>query len=788
MIKNYFVTAFRNLWRNKTYSIINIAGLSVGLASCMLIFLFNMDEVSYDRFNVHAAEIYRLTIDAKSPDGQIHKFSGTGDVQGPAFKSQLPEVQAFIRIYGTDFTVKRNNEVFDQPALYVDSNFFSVFTFPLKYGKQQYALSDPHAVVLSEETAEKYFGPGDPVGKILELKLHNVFQPFTVTAVAKKSPQNSSVKIQMLLPQASRTVRDGWLNFFQNTILVIKPGTDIYRLNEKINRLYLSDAESELRTTANKDKMTYGLQPFLSLHTSTDYPADNGLAGASNPTYSFILTAIALFILAIACINFVNLTVAHSLRRAKEIGVRKVFGGRRMHLIIQFLGESFVLSFIAFLVAVLLAQLTLPFFNTLINKELALSYLFSWKLVVDYISIFFLTGFLAGFYPALVLSGFNPVQTLYNRTAYAGKSYLSKGLVIFQFTLATFLIIATFTIYAQFNYLMHFDLGYNPQNVISIRVFNISKDKFTLFKTELAEVFNVQGVTADQGGRWGTEGYINGSRVFGFDVQKIDEDYLPLFQVPIIKGRNFSKAMPADSAHSVLVSEEFVKQAGWKDPIGQTVDFFHDQRKYTVVGVVRDYHYLSLTEKLSPVLYSMKPDYPWGNIFVRIAPQHKAEVLERIQKEFKADFPLIPYQYKFKDAELAEQYDKEAKWKHIIAFAAALTIFISCIGLFGLATLSTERRKKEIGIRKILGASVEDIVRKLAADFAILTLASAAIAMPAGWWATATWLQGYPYRISISFFLFLLPTIAVLLIALATVSFRAIKAAVVNPVDSLRSE
>ncbi|NOW96121.1 ABC transporter permease [Mucilaginibacter sp. SG564] len=788
MIRNYFITAIRNLWRNKSFAVINIAGLSVGLASCMLIFLYAMDEVSYDRFHVQAANIYQLVVDAKSPDGQLHKFSGTGDVQGPVFKSQLPEVQCFVRVYGTDFTVKRDNEVFDQTALFVDSNFLSVFTFPLLYGKKQNALSDPQSIILSEETAEKYFGHGDPVGKTLQLKIHNIFQPFTVTAVTKQSPQNSSIKIKMLVPQASRKVRDGWLNFFQNTFLIIKPGSDIRKLSTKINQLYLNDAESELKSSGSKDKMTYKLQPFLAMHTSTDYPAGNGLSDASKPTYSYILIAIALFILAIACMNFVNLTVARSLKRGKEIGIRKVFGGQRTQLIVQFLGESLILSFIAFMLAIALVQLALPFFNTLTNKALAFSYLLSWRLVSGYIGIFLLSGLLAGFYPALVLSGFKPVQTLYNRPHLTDKKYLSKGLVILQFTLATFLIIATITIYTQFNYLMHFDLGYNADNVVSIRVFNIDKNKFNLFKTELAKAPNIYGITADQGGRWGTEGYINGSRVFNFDVQKVDEDYLPLFQVPVLKGRNFSRNMAADSANSVLVSEQFVKEAGWKDPIGQTVDFFHDHKKYTVVGVVRDYHYLSLLEKPSPILYSMNPDYPWGNIFVRINPHYKPEALDRIQKEFKADFPFIPYQYQFKEDELAEQYDKEARWKQIVTFGAALTIFISCIGLFGLATLSAEHRKKEIGIRKVLGASVEGIVRKLSADFAFLIVISAAISTPAAWWAMQTWLQDYPYRIHLNVWIFLFATVFVLFIAMITLCYQTIKAAAANPVQSLRNE
>lgn len=788
MIRNYFITAFRNLWRNKAFSVINIFGLSVGLTCCMLIFLYTMDEVSYDRFHAKAAHIYHLVVDDKAPDGQVRKFSGTGDMPGPIFKRQLPEVEDFVRIYGTSYTVKRGNEVFDQVALFVDSNFFSVFTFPLLYGKPQNALNDPHSVVLSEEIAEKYFGKEDPVGKTLDLKVDNQFQPFTVTAVTKKSPQNSSIKIKMLLTKSLRGVEQQWHSFFQNTFLVIKPGTDIRQLNAKINKIYQGDAASEIKQSADKGIKTYSLQPLLAMHTSTDYPADNGLSDASNPIYSYILTGIALFILAIACINFVNLTVARSLKRAKEIGIRKVMGSRRKQLIIQFLGESFALSFMAFVLALVLVQMALPLFNTLANKALAFSYLFSFKLVAGYVSIFLLTGLLAGFYPAWVLSGFNPVQSLYNRTQYAGKNYLSKGLIILQFTLATFLIISTIIIYSQFNYLMNFDLGYNDKNVVSISAFSLDKGKLALFKTELLKDPNILNITAETRGLWGTEVHINGEQQFPLDLAHIDEDYMPLFQVPIVKGRNFSKTRIADGSNSVLVNEAFVKKAGWKNPIGQTVDFFHDQKKYQVVGVVKDAYFQSLSEKMSPILYSMKPEYPFDDIFVRINDKNKPETLNRIQQEFKAEFPSIVYQYQFKDAEVAQQYDKEAKWKQIVTFGAVLAIFISCIGLFGLATLSAERRKKEIGIRKVFGASVQEIVKALSADFAVLVLISAVLSAPAAWWAMHKWLQNYPCRIHMNAWIFLSATVLVLFIAVVTVSFQTIKAAVANPVNSLRNE
>lgn len=789
MIRNYFITALRNIRRSKAFSAINIIGLSLGLACCMLIFLYVTDEASYDRFHVNAANIYHLAVDSKSPDGQLHKFSGTGNMPGPAFKAQLPEIVDYVRIYGTDYTVKRGNEVFDQPALFVDSNFFSVFTFPLLYGDAHNALNSPSSIVLSEEVAKKYFGNINPVGKTLELKVHKQLQPFTVTAVTKKSPANSSIKINMLVPQKLRTMDEQWLSFFQNTFLVVRAGTDIKQLTAKINRVYLSDAASQIQASAAKDRITYVLQPLSAMHTSTDYPAGNGLSDASNPIYSYVLSGIGLFILAIACINFVNLTVARSLKRAKEIGIRKVMGGLRRQLILQFLGESFTLSLIAFVFAIMLVLLLLPLFNTMTGKQLSFSYLVSFKLIAGYIVIFLFTSFLAGFYPALVLSAFNPVQTLYNRTQHAGKNYLSKALVVLQFTLATFLITATIAIYSQFNYLMNFNLGYNDKNVVTVTGFGLDKAKLATFKTELLRDPGILSVSADQGGgAWATSAVINGFRNFQFNLQHVDEDYLNLFQVPIAKGRGFLKTMAADSASTVLVSEEFVKQAGWENPIGETVSFPADKRDYQVVGVVKDYHFQSLTEKMSPVLYSMKPDYPWGNIYIRINRKNIPDAIERIQKEFKADFPLLPFQFKFKEDEVAEQYAQEARWKQIISFAALLTIFISCIGLFGLATLSFERRKKEIGIRKVLGASVQGITALLSLDFVKLVGLAILIASPFTWWAISLWLQKFAYKISISWWIFAVAGIGAMVIALVTVSYQSTKAALANPVKSLRSE
>ena len=795
MFKNYFKTALRNLWRTKVFSLINILGLSVGLACCMLIFLYSKDEISYDRFHEKKDDIYRITATISRADGNVHKIGSTGNMPGPTFKESIPEVEDYVRVQSASFNVKSGKTIFREDALYVDSNFFSVFSFPLTAGNPKTALVDVHSIVISQEIAEKYFGKKNPMGQVLELYTGEKFEPFVVSAVAKKSPQNSSIKIKMLVPVRFQLMQyndDQWVNFFLNTFVVLKPNANIKTVEAKFANVFKSKSAEQLKEMEAKygfkDKVTFGLQPLLKMHLSTDFPSDNGLVDASNPIYSYILTGIALFILLIACINFINLSVAHSLKRAKEIGIRKVVGGQRIQLIAQFLGESFILSFIAFVFALILVQMVIPFFNTLANKALAFSYLLDIKLIIGYIILLLLTGLLAGFYPALVLSRFNPVQTLYGRFRLSGKNYLSKGLVVFQFALATFLIVSTMIIYSQFNYLLKFDLGYNDKNVAILNTGHIDRQKLDVFRNELMKDPAIEKVTADQGGRWETIAHINEGKEIMFDFKHVDENYMPLFEIPVVQGRNFSRDFVSDTSEATVINEAFVKAAGWKNPIGKQVDFFYNNKKYTVVGVVKDYHYLSLAEKIKPQLFTMNPRYQFRDVFIKIKPGNLPKTLGYIEKTYKSLFPFQPYKYDFKDAQNAEQYEREKKWKQILTFGGILTIFISCIGLFGLATLSAEKRTKEIGIRKVLGASVALIAGKLSSDFLKLILIATVIASPLAWWVMNKWLQDYPYRISISWWMFAITGIAVLLIALLTVSFQALKAAGANPVKSLRSE
>ena len=801
MIKNYFKTALRNLSRNKVYSLINIAGLSIGLACAMLIILYVKDEVSYDRFHSNVGNIHRIVTQALDKNGgKGRKDPNTGYLQGPRFTQNIPEIKSFVRVQSGEKDIKTGTEVKGQELLYVDSVFFDVFSFPLISGNRHSCLKDPSSVVISQDLAKKQFGTTDAIGKMIMMKDDSVFVPYTVTAVAKKCPQNSSIKFEMLLPikesKEDALKSENWFNFFLNTFVVLDPHTNIQAVSSKMNKFYDQDTKEAIKSLTAKFgpevanwKSEYSLQPFLDMHMSTELPAQNGLSDASNPMYAYILSGIALFVLLIACINFVNLTVARSVKRAKEIGIRKVIGGDRKQLIMQFLGESFLLCIVAFALAVGLVKLILPVFNNLSNKALALSYLFDVKLVAGYILLFILTALLAGFYPAIVLSGYNPVQTLYSRFNLAGKNYLQKSLVVLQFALASFLIIATLTIYKQFNFLTTEKLGYDDTDIVGVHKDFKTHDEALLFKNELLKDPNIISVAPRNGGRWGTVAKLNTDSTMEFDYETVDESFLPTLKIPLVAGRNFSADFPSDSANSVLVNETFVKKAAWKNPVGEIINFWYDNnRKYTVIGVVKDYHYSSLSEKIGPEVFTMKKDNSYGMAFIKIKPNTAAASLNTIQKTFKQLFPLSPYSYAFMNEENRKNYEAEAKWKQIMLFGAILTIFISCIGLFGLSVLAAEKRTKEVGIRKVLGASVRGVVTILSKDFLKLICIALVIAMPAAWIVANKWLHNYPYRITLSWGLFASAAILVILIAIVTVSFQAIKAAVANPVKSLRTE
>ncbi|EHQ26510.1 AraC-like DNA-binding protein [Mucilaginibacter gracilis] len=797
MFSNYFKTTFRYLLQNRAYSFINIAGLSIGLACAMLILVYVQDEVSYDRFHQNVDQIYRIDKQTTKTDGSVSNGSYTGYFPGPRFAASIPEIKTFVRFQPARADIKTESDIRSQSVCLVDANFFSVFNFPLLSGNARSVLTEPNSAVITEEMAKKLFGSSNAVGKVIFIRQDSTFNPHVITGVAKNCPDNSSIKFQVLLPLKVSAMDESnngnWFNSFLSTFVVLSPGAEIKALQNKMDGVFESDAGKAISEIKSKYKVksigiSYLLEPLTAIHLGKLVPDGNEiLSDKSNPEFSYILSAIAVFVLLIACINFVNLTIARSVKRAKEIGIRKVIGGTTRQLRIQFLSESFMLCLIAFTLALGIVVVILPVFSGLSNKVLSLSYLLNVKLIIYYIALFLITSLSAGIYPAMVLSNYHPVQTLYSRFNLAGKNYLQRALVVFQFALASFLIVGAITIYLQFNFLTTQNLGYDDHNLIVVNKSQLTRNEAAVFKQELMKNPNMIDVAPKNGGDNNNTVKVSGDQQVNIAVETIDAAYLPLLKVPVIAGRNFSDKYPADATQSALVNEAFVQEAGWKQPIGEQINTFNGE-SYTVVGVVKNYHYKPLTEKITPQFFTMNPGNSYGMLHIKIKPGTETASLQYIANTFKGLFPFSPFAYTFKQEKNEQSYASEARWKQIILFSAVLTIFISCIGLFGLSVLAVEKRVKEIGVRKVLGASVSSIVTILSADFVKLIFIALAISMPFAWIATNKWLQNYPYRITVSWWLFLSGSLLVVLIALITISFQSIRAAITNPVKSLRAE
>ena len=794
MIKNYLKIAVRNLTRNKVFSLINIAGLSLGLTCCMLIVLYTKDEISFDRFQEKRDQLYRIKV-TMSDDKETRTIGSTNAIHGPSFKQEIPEVHEFVRTQTSSFVIKKGNELLNEDVLFADNNFFTVFTMPLLAGDPKSVLADIHSIVLAEQVAEKYFNTKDAVGKTLELKIGEAFETFTVSGVARKCPQNSSVQFEAVLPfqfQEARGWTDtAWLGFYMNTFVLLHDKVNYQTVIPKLNQVFKSKSADEISKIKDfNQQISFSLQPFSEVHLDNESSElRNGLGRGSSPVYSYILSGIAIFILLIACINFVNLTVARSLNRAKEIGIRKVVGSQRKQLIIQFLGESFMLSFIAFTFAIVLTKLILPEFNILANKELALSYLLDAQLVTGYLLLFLNTGMVSGFYPALVLSGFSPAQTLYNRTRLTQKNFLTKGLVVFQFALSVFLLIGTLVIYSQFNYLTNKKLGYNDKNLMSFSAGRGGPGNQVLssIMNELENTTGVQSVAAFNGNYNGTGAKVNGKNI-GFGYIGVDDNFLSTLQIPLVKGRNFSRNHPSDPVQSVVVNEAFVKEAGWNDPIGKEVDFEWKNQKLNVIGVIRNYHYASLKDTIKPLLLTQDPNYRLGTVYLKLNAANIPGTIRTVEKIFRKHVPFMPFEYNFEDVTNYKRYESEARWKQMITLAAALSIFVSCIGLFGLVAFSAEQRTKEFGVRKVLGASAANLMQLLSVSFLKLIVVAICIAVPISYYAMDNWLKRFEFHTDISWWIIPLAAFGTLTVALLTVSVQAYKTARANPVDALKYE
>ncbi len=803
MIRNYFKIAWRNLKKNKAFSFINIAGLAIGIAVCFVIMLFVQDELSYDRFNANADRIVRVVFKASINGGKINESHIMPPV-AHALKSDYPEVEEATRLKQDGYPkVVFNQKTYkDARSFFVDANFFRVFSIPFIKGDPATALLQPNSIVITKELATLYFGNEEPMGRVLG---YNGSGLFKVTGVIEKIPPNAHFHADMFcsLQTINQANDPSWMISGYYTYLLLKKGTDYTKLEAKLPGMVtkymgpqiqqaMGMSLEQFRTKGNE--LGFAFQPLTSIHlnavTGTELEAPGDIK------YIYIFGAIALFMLLIASINFVNLSTAGGSKRAKEIGIRKVMGSGKTALVQQFLLESVLVTAIAVLLAAVLVQLALPAFNQLSGKQLQLG--FHLNALAALAGLGLLVGLLAGIYPAFVLSAFKPIATLKGKFNAGTRTIgLRSSLVVFQFFISVSLITGTLVVYQQMNFIQHTKLGYDKDQLLVLSNSYALGNNERIFKEQLLKDSRVANITAS-GYRPAGPTNSNNSLAYplGKDNQimktleyKIDEQYIPTLGIQMAAGRNFSPAFTTDSS-AMLINETAAHAFGWgNNAIGQKIVRQNSDRGnnyvYTVVGVVKDFHFRSLHEAITPLLMVLAPEQ---GLIVKVKTQDMAGLLASMQQQWKAFNTDEPFIYDFMDELYNKTYSAEQKTGTILTIFAVLTIFVACMGLFGLATYTAEQRSKEIGIRKVLGASVTQVTQMLSKEFLQLVLIGCVIAFPLSWWAMHQWLQDFAYRVTISWWTFVAAGASALLIALGTVSAKAIRAALANPVKSLRTE
>ncbi|WP_026997700.1 ABC transporter permease [Flectobacillus major] len=806
MIQNYLKIAIRNLLRNKVFSAINIVGLALGIATCLVIMLFVYDELSYDRFNEKADRIFRVVFKASINDGKINE----ANVMPPTaqvLKNDYPEVLAATRLRtsGSPEIVYQNKKFKEYSFASVDANFFDVFTLPLLKGDAKTALREPNTAVITQDFAKKYFGDEDPIGKVLFIKSWN--ESYKVTGLIDKVPHNSHFHFDIFGSLAG--VKDAqaasWMSSGYFTYLVLPEGFDYKVLEAKLPQVIKKYMGPQIQTAMGMslpqflqkgNKLGLFLQPLTSIHFDEGYTGT--LESSGNIQYVYIFGAIAVFMLLIACINFMNLSTAGASKRAKEVGVRKVLGSVKQDLINQFLFESILLSVVALILSLMLVQLSLPVFNDLAEKDLQLDFLKNPLLLIAFLVFGLLVGVLAGSYPAFFLSSFNPVEVLKGKFKLAGKSIsLRSGLVVFQFFISIALIIGTTVVYQQIKFIQSKDLGYAKDQLLIMRnTWSLGKNE-EVFRQQILQDPRVLSVSsagylpAGPSDSNNSLGYPDGddSQIMRTLEYKIDEQYIPTMGMKIIAGRNFAKDFATDST-AMIINETAAKAFGWgKNAVGHTITRLknNDGLKvtYRIIGVVKDFHFKSLHESITPLLMVSEKTY---GLTIKVKGKDVEGLLASLKNQWQKFNVEEPFSYAFMDELFEKTYQSEQKISVILSIFSGLTIFVACLGLFGLATFTAEQRTKEIGVRKVLGASVSQIVTLLSKEFLKLVMIACGFAFPIGYWLMNKWLQDFAYRIEISAWIFVLAGILALFIALLTISYQAIKAALANPVTSLRTE
>ncbi|MBN8650081.1 MAG: ABC transporter permease [Cytophagales bacterium] len=813
MLHNYLKIAFRALWRNKIHSSINVLGLSLGIACCVLIALFVRDEWTFDTFHTKANRIYRVFVKEDWGENQQFFNTTTPMPMGPALKDNLPDVESFTRFVAINTMVKVGEKQFSEGVVLADRTVFSVFDFDLLQGEREVALRDQHNMVINQYIAEKYFGQTDPIGQTLSVQVGDNFEEFTVTAVVV-IPTNSGIRFNMLIPDhnyskifSERQLNSGWFNIHPSTYVLLREGVTAAQVESKFPDLFrrlLGDEEFK------QSKYAPGLQPLTAIHLDTTYPV--GDIPVSDVKYSYILSAVAILILFVACINFVTLSVGRSLKRAREVGIRKVVGAQRRQLIAQFVGEAILVTGIALVLGVLLSVFGLPLFNALSGKQLV----FSWNgfLLIVVTSLLLIIGLMAGSYPAFVLSAFKPVSVLKGSLQIGSKQRMRQALVGVQLVLSIFLISSTLIMKQQLNFLQNKNLGFNKEQlaVIQLNVPRVGRlgermnkgfEMAEQFKTELNKVSGVLAsgtASHDFGdGSWTAVGFTDDQGTYrNFNMNVIDDEYIPLMKMELVAGRNFTDEV-ADKK-GVLVNEAFAKEYGWTDVSGKRIPG-KGFGEHEVIGIVKDFNYTSLYTTVPPLVMVQDAviilagseninfeNNPMPKLFVRLAPDNMQATLDQVKSVWDKLTNAEEFDFTFVDQALDAQYRSDQNLGKIVSLATLLAVIIGSLGLYALASLAMQNRTKEISIRKVLGATEQSLLVLLSRDYVMMILVSLLLSVPITWYLMSNWLQSFQYRVEVGWQVFALAGGLSLLVALITISYQALKTAWTHPAETLKYE
>src|SRR5664279_1815923 len=791
MIKNFFLIAVRNIARHKVFTLINVTGLAVGLAASLLILLWVQDEFSFEKFNVNAINIYRVEEDQFYSGARYH-VTVTPMPSGPVWKEKIPEIKEQVRInpWLPRVLFRYDDKSFFESAVAsVDSNLLKVFTLPLSMGDPHTALNSPHSIILTKKLAAKYFGNINPVGKTITVE--NKAQ-FTVTGVFKEIPENSMLSFSCVIPfsylKEIGMEDKSWGNNEIFTFIKLEKDADIKSVSKKLTDIVVENAP-QITTK-------YNVFPLLDIHL-------HGQFGFKETKGSVIVvsifTLIAIFVVLIACINFINLSTAKASGRGKEIGIKKVAGADQMSMIIQFMLESLLLVAVSMVLAMILIGLMLGTFNNISGKSFNLSDLFRFKFIINFIIVGLVAGFISGIYPALYLSSFKPVTVLKGEAdSSKGNGRLRQILVVVQFTLSILIATSAIFMYKQLKFLQEKDLGFNKENLICIPMPENLKPKYYSLKKELEKETLIQGVTASMWNPTMMGSNSGGASWVGKDPEKqvligtnaIDYDYLKTLNMKLVSGRDFSRDFQGDMVHDTLgnflVNEEVVKLMGIGDPIGKNFRFMG--LNGTIVGVLKNFHFKGADQAIEPMAFALGPIDYLHCILIRLTPGKIPESLRAVEKSWKNVVPEYPLDYTFIDQDYDKLFRAQIRITGLLKYFTILAIIIACLGLYGLSSFSTERRTNEIGIRKVMGADSITVMYTMAREFLLPVLISIVIAIPLGWIIVRNLLNQFAYRIDIHFYLFALIAAGAILIAMLTVSFQAYKAAGINPAEALKTE